>query len=519
MSKKKKHSLLRSGYTVSGMTIISRVVGLVREIVCANIFGASASFDAFLVAFRIPNFMRRLFAEGAFSQAFVPVLSEYRQNRSESDARLFIDRMAGTLALVLFIVTVIAVIVAPILVMVFAPGFLHDPTRFSLASGMLRITFPYLLFISLTAFGGAILNSYDIFSVPAFTPVLLNITLIFAAVVMAPHFHHPITALAWGVFLGGIIQLCFQLPFLWRIHRLPRPKVCWRDEGVRRVIKLMVPAILGVSVVQIGILLDTLFASFLREGSITWLYFSDRLTNFPLGVFGIAIATVVLPHLSRKHANKSPEEFSAALDWALRWILLVGIPAGIGLFFLSGPILSTLLEHGKFTAFDVIMTRKSVMAFAVGIPAFMLIKVLATGFYSMQNIKTPVKIAIIAVSSNVILNIILIYPLAHAGLALSTSLAACLNSSLLFYNLRRRNIFQPKKGWIKFFIRLLIANIAMGTFLWFTSTKLSIWFQYGWKQRVIHLMPLLLGAAIVYFMVLAICGIRWRDFKSTHLTD
>ncbi len=505
-------NLLKSSYVVASMTILSRIVGLVREIVFANFFGASAGMDAFLVAFKIPNFMRRLFAEGAFSQAFVPVLSEYRQLRSEQDARIFINRMAGTLGFVLLGVTTIAVLLAPIFVMIFAPGFIHDPTRFGLAASMLRVTFPYLLFISLTAFAGAILNSYDIFSVPAITPVLLNFSLICAAIFLAPYFKNPVQALAWGVFIGGAVQLCFQLPFLKHLHLLPRPQIFWRDEGVKKVIKLMVPAVFGVSVAQISLLIDTLFASFLRQGSITWLYFSDRMTNFPLGVFGVAIAVVVLPHLSRKHADKSASEFSASLDWALRCILIIGIPSAIGLFVLSGPLLSTILQHGKFGIFDVTMARRSLMAFAIGLPAFMLIKVLASGFYSRQDIKTPVKIAAIAMASNMILNLILIFPLAHAGLALATSLTSALNAGLLFYLLYKRRIYTPQKGWHKYALQLGFANVTMAIMLWFSSAKTSQWVTWSSQQRITHLLPILLGAVIIYGICLYISGLRWHDF-------
>jgi putative peptidoglycan lipid II flippase len=508
-----KRSLLKSSYVVATMTVLSRIAGLVREIICANIFGASAGFDAFLVAFRIPNFMRRLFAEGAFAQAFVPVLSEYRQKRSVEDARIFIGRMAGNLSLVLFIVTAIAVLITPILVMIFAPGFIHDPTRFGLAAAMLRVTFPYLLFISLTAFAGAILNSYDVFSIPAITPVLLNLSLIGAAIFLAPHFKNPVEALAWGVFIGGILQLLLQIPFLKHLHLLPRPQIFWHDPGVKKVITLMVPAIFGVSVAQISLLIDTLFASFLRTGSITWLYFSDRLTNFPLGVFGVALAIVVLPHLSRKHAAKSPQEFSAALDWALRCVFVIGIPSALGLLLLAGPLLATILQHGQFHNFDVIMARKSLIAFSIGLPAFMLIKILASGFYSTQDIKTPVKIAVIAMITNMFLNLALIFPLAHAGLALATTLTSSLNAGLLFYMLCKRKIYVPQKGWLLYASRLAFANLVMAIMLWFSSAKLSVWLSWDNTQRLVHLCLILLGAVIIYAACLFISGLRPRDFR------
>ena len=347
-------SLMRSTTLFSCNTFFSRILGFVRDVVFAHYFGDSAAFDAFLVAFKIPNFMRRLFAEGAFSQAFVPVLSEYREQHSHQDVRNFINDMAGSLGAALLLVTVVAVLFAPVIISIFAPGFLHDVLRFSLATGMLRITFSYLLLISLTALCSAILNSYDSFGVPAFTPVLLNIVLIIMAVFVSAHFTTPEYALAWGIFIAGVVQLLFQLPFLQHKNLLPKPKIKFNDPGVRKVLKLMAPAIFGVSVAQISLLLDTIFASFLQTGSITWLYFSDRLMNFPLGVFGVAIATVVLPKLSRQHIGNNHVDYSKTLDWGLRLLLFVGIPSAVGILILAGPLLSTLFQGREFDAFAVL---------------------------------------------------------------------------------------------------------------------------------------------------------------------
>lgn len=507
-----KKNLLKSTFTVSLMTILSRVTGFIRDLIFAHVFGAGASLDAFLVAFRIPNFLRRLFAEGAFSQAFIPVLSDYRQNHNEDETHAFVNRMAGAMITVLFLVTLLAIIITPWLVYLFAPGFVHDPSRYALATSMLRITFPYLLFISLAALAGGILNTYGKFSVPAFTPCLLNIILMGAAIWLAPHFAEPIIALSWGIFVGGVVQLGFQLPFLHKLNLLPKPQLLWRDEGVRRVMKLMLPATFGVSVAQLGVFIDTLFASFLHTGSLSWLYYSDRLTSFPLGVFGVAIATVVLPHLSRKHAAKSSEEFSAALDWALRFVLVIGLPAAVAIILLSGPILATLFEYGKFTHFDVIMARRSLLGFAIGVPAFMLVKVLASGFYSRQNIKTPVKIAAIAVVSNAILDAILIFPLAHAGLALATSLATFLNAGLLFFTLRHFQYYQPRKGWAKYASGLLFANIVMALVIWFSTANLSQWLIWGWSTKVGHLTAICSAAILSYLICLWVARVKWREF-------
>lgn len=508
-----KKNLLRSSYVVAIMTIITRIIGLARETVNANLFGASASFDAFLMAFRIPNFLRRLSAEGSFSQAFVPVLSEYRATKTEAEAKLFIDRMAGMLSLAVFILTITCILAAPLIVLLFAPGYWHDPHRFGLTTSMLRITFPYLFFISLTSFAGSILNSYDNFWAPAITPALLNISLIVVGIYLSPYCSDPVTSLAWGTFVGGILQLAFQLPFLKRLKLLPHPKIFWQDPGVRRVLKLMLPAILGVSVAQISLFIDTIFASFLQVGSVTWLYYSDRLINFPMGVFGIAIATAVLPHLSRQHALKSEAGYSAALDWSIRSILLIAMPSAIGMFMLAGPIISTVIGYGKFNAFDIEMASRSVMAFSLGLPGMMLIKLLASGFYSKQDIKTPVRIAIICLITNMVVNAILIFPLKHAGLALGTTITSSLNSYILYRTLRGRGIFTPGSGWKKYAFRVGAASLAMAITLELLSGKMQIWLDWNWHQRAEHLFIILVAAAAVYVGTLLATGMRWRHIK------
>ena len=512
--KTEARGLFRSTGLVACMTFLSRILGFVRDMVCAYYFGASAGYDAFLVAFKIPNFMRRLFAEGAFSQAFVPILSEYRETRSHEEVQDLVNRTAGTLGAALFIVTLIAVLAAPLLIMIFAPGFHGEATRFTMASDMLRITFPYLLLISLTAFAGAVLNTYGAFGVPAFTPVLLNLCLIGASIFLAPHFHKPVEALAWGVLAAGFVQLFFQFPFLKRKRLLPKPKISFRDPGVRRILKLMAPALLGVSVAQISLLLDTVFASFLKVGSVSWLFYSERLMSFPLGVFGVALSTVILPHLSRKHADKSEEQYSETLDWAIRSILLIGIPAAIGLRLLAGPLMATLFSHGHFGAYDVRMARMSLMAFSLGVPAFMMIKVLASGFYARQNIKAPVRIAVIALVINMILNLLLIIPLAHVGLALATALSGCVNASLLYKALRKEKIFSPQTGWSKYILQLLTANGALAGFLWWFSGNLQQWLDWHWQSRTEHLLLLVFGGMLLYSMTLLLVGLRFRDFKT-----
>ncbi len=495
--------------------MVSRILGLVRDMVIARLFGAGSGADAFFVAFRIPNFWRRLFAEGAFSQAFVPVLSEYKTRRSHDEVRALVDDVAGVLAGVLFAVTLIGVIAAPLLVIIFAPGFLDEPERYDLTVAMLRITFPYLLFVSLAALASAMLNSYGGFAVPAFTPVFLNLAMIGAAVWLSPHLAHPVTALAWGVFLGGLLQLLFQLPYLKRLRLLPRLRWGWQDEGVRRIVKLMVPAIFGVSVTQINLLFDTLIASLLVAGSVSWLYYSDRLVEFPLGVFGIALATVMLPNLSQEHARASPERFSHTLDWALRWVLLIGAPATAGLVLLAGPMLATLFHYGEFSAHDVRMSSYSLMALAAGLLGYISIKIFAPAFYARQDTRTPVRIGVIAMLTNMALNVLLAFPLStvgmgHAGIALATALAAFLNAGLLYRALRRQAIYQPQPGWRGFALRVLGANVAMGLILWTGAGELARWLDASAGSRAGYLALLVAGGAAVYLAALWLCGVRFR---------
>ncbi len=505
--------LFKSTLIVSGMTFISRIMGFVRDVVLAVVFGAGPAFDAFVVAFKIPNFFRRLFGEGAFSQAFVPVLAEYRTKRSPEEVREFINHVAGSLSVALLLVVAVAEIIAPLIIMIFAPGFIHDPIRFPYATHMIRITFPYLFLIALTAFAGAVLNTYSRFAVPAVTTVILNLSMILVTWLWAPHATVPIYVLAWGVVIGGVVQLVVQFPFLHQLRLMPLPKWQWRDPGVMRVMKLMVPALFGVSVAQISLLVDNFFASFLPAGSISWLYYSDRLTYLPLGVIGVALATVVLPNLSRHHSSDSNEAYSHTLDWALRMVVLIGIPAAVGLFVLAGPLLATLIRHGAFTANDVIMTRKSLWAFSVGLPGFMLIKILASAFYSKQNIKTPVKVAAVAMLVNLILNIALIKPLAHAGLALATSLASLINAIVLLWLLLRRSVFKPKPHWIPLLFRVAFANVVMGVVIAWYAGNLSQWLTWSVGMRAWHLIVVIVLGLIVNSAALLLSGFRLRDLR------
>lgn len=499
--------LFKSTAVVSAMTFLSRILGFIRDIVIARLFGAGLDTDAFFVAFKIPNFLRRLFAEGAFSQAFIPVLAEYRE-RGDKDLKTLIASTSGTLATILFLITAIGVIAAPIIIMIFAPGFIDSPDKLDLAGSLLTITFPYLFFISLTALSGAILNSFGKFAVPAFTPVFLNLALISSAIWLSPHFDQPVTALAWGVFIGGLVQLLFQLPFLMAIKQLPMP--VWRPQnsGVKKIFKLMIPALFGVSVSQINLLLDTLLASFLVTGSISWLYYSDRLVEFPLGVFGIALATVILPSLSKKHATASAEAFSNTLDWALRWVFIIATPAAIGLIYLAEPLLITLFQYGEFTAEHAYQASLSLMAYGLGLLPFIFIKVLAPGYYARQDTKTPVKIGIIAMVSNMVLNVILMLQFAHVGLALATALSAGLNAALLFSGLRKRSVYQPRVGWLGFTVKLILPNVLLIAVLWWLNPDIDHWLSSTAWQRAMTLLTVIGSAAVAYFVGLYLVGIR-----------
>ena len=507
-------SLFKSTGVVGASTMASRVLGFVRDVVIAQAFGASAGADAFFVAFRIPNFLRRLFAEGAFAQAFVPVLSEYRTQRGIGDVRDLVSHVSGALLGALSAVTVGGILAAPVLIALFAPGFLSDPEKYALAVEMVRITFPYLLFISLVAFAGGVLNTYGRFVVPAFTPVLLNACLIGAALWLAPVLDVPVVALAWGVLAAGIVQLAFQFPFLAALGMLVRPRLRRAHEGVARVISLIVPAVFGVSVSQINLLVDTVIASFLVTGSVSWLYFSDRMMEFPLGVFGIALATVILPYLSRQHAAASPEAFSDTLDWALRLVVLLATPAAVGLGVLAAPILTTLFHYGEFSAHDVDMAARSLLAFAAGLLAFVAVKVLATGYFSRQDTRTPVRVGVVAMLSNIVLNLVLVVPLAHAGLALATTLSACLNAGLLLRGLIVRGVFRPRPGWRRFILRVAAGNLILGAVLWVARGEPAAWLDAEATARAFRLCAVIGAGIAVYAAAMPALGLRLRDFTA-----
>ncbi|QBZ82493.1 putative lipid II flippase MurJ [Hydrogenovibrio crunogenus] len=489
------------------MTMISRLLGFVRDMVIARYFGATAGADAFFVAFKIPNFFRRLFAEGAFSQAFVPVLSEVKEKRGKDAVKHLINAISFRLGGILLLLTAFGVFGSGLWMLVFAPGFADDPEKFQLASDMLSITFPYLLLISLVAFSSAIMNTYDQFAVPAFTPVFLNLVLITFAIWVSPLLDVPVMALAWGVLAAGVVQLLFHLPFLKRLGLLPVPSPK-TDEGVSEVKRLMLPALFGVSVAQINLLIDTVLASFLITGSVSWLYYSDRLMEFPLGVFGVALATVVLPGLSKKAATENWDGFRQDIDTALRLVLIIGVPATLGLLLLAQPLMITLFYYGAFTENDVTMSGMSLMAYSFGLLGFILVKILAPAFYARKDMKTPVKIAVVALVTNTVMNLALIGPFAHVGLAAATSISAFVNAGLLYWFLRKQQAFSPLPGWGKLWGQVLFANSVLVILILAITPDISDWLSFDAWHRLGWLLAIVFGTMAAYGVVLVATGIK-----------
>ncbi|RKF20942.1 murein biosynthesis integral membrane protein MurJ [Alginatibacterium sediminis] len=518
-------NLLRSGAIVSAMTFISRILGLVRDVVVANLMGAGVAADVFFFANKIPNFLRRLFAEGAFAQAFVPVLTEYKQQQDQEEVRQLVAKVAGTLGLVVTVVTLIGVVASPVIAGLFGTGWFKawlagepDGEKFVLASSLLKITFPYLWFITFTGLSGAILNAYNRFAVAAFTPVFLNVAIISCAIYLGPQLDQPEYALAWGVFLGGLIQFCFQLPFMARLGFLRRPSWGWNHSGVKRIRTLMIPALFGVSVAQINLLFDTFIASFLMTGSISWLYYSDRLLEFPLGLFGIAIATVILPNLSQKHVAKSREGFSLTMEWGVKMVCVLGLPAAVGLMVLSEPMLQVLFMRGEFGADDVLRSAASLKAYSLGLLFFMLIKVLAPGYYSRQDTKTPVRIGIIAMACNMLFNIILVFKFAYVGLALATSLSALLNAALLYRGLHQQQVFRLQRSGLVFIAKVIFSALLMGVLIHYFAPSREQWLAYSWWQSAATLGFAIAAAALSYLVCLLGLGIRPRHLRTNAAT-
>ena len=506
-------NLLKSLAAVSSMTMISRVLGFVRDTIVARMFGAGMATDAFFVAFKLPNLLRRIFAEGAFSQAFVPILAEYKTQQGEEATRTFIAYISGLLTLVLALVTVLGILAAPWVIWITAPGFADTSEKFDLTTALLRVTFPYILLISLASLAGAILNTWNRFSVPAFVPTLLNVSMIVFSLFLTPYFDPPVMALGWAVLAGGLAQLLYQLPHLKKIGMLVLPRLNLRDTGVWRVLKQMGPAILGVSVSQISLIINTIFASFLAAGSVSWMYYADRLMELPSGVLGVALGTILLPSLAKTYASDDRHEYSRLMDWGLRLCFLLVLPCALALALIAEPLTVSLFQYGKFSANDALMTQRALIAYAVGLLGIILVKVLAPGFYARQNIRTPVKIALFTLVSTQAMNLVFIGPLKHAGLALAISLAACLNAGLLYWQLRKHDLFEPQPGWAKFLGKLVLAVLVMSAVLLGLMHFMPAWDLGGMPLRLARLGVLVVAGIVAYFGMLALLGFRLRDFS------
>jgi putative peptidoglycan lipid II flippase len=506
-------NLLRALVTVSGLTLVSRILGYVRDFYIARAFGAGLATDAFFVAFRIPNLLRRLFAEGAFSQAFVPVLAEYKNREPPEVTRTLIDGAATALLLALVAAALIGIVAAPLVVYISAPGFASDPGKFGLTVTMLRITFPYIAFISLVAFAAGVLNTWNRFSVPAITPAFLNVSFIVGAAFFADRFDPPIVVLAWAVFAGGVLQLAFQVPYLSRMGLLPRWRLDWSHPGVRRILRLMAPAAFGVSISQVSLLINTIFASFLVSGSVSWLYYADRLMEFPAGMLGVALGTILLPSLSKYHAAADHAEYAKLLDWGLRLTVLLAVPAAAALAVLAIPLIAALFNYGRFTPQDALMTQRAVVAYSIGLIGMILVKILAPGFYARQNIKTPVKIGILTLVLTQLMNLAFIGPLKHAGLALAIGLGACLNALLLYRGLRATGAYTPQPGWPMFLAKVGAAVAIMAAVLYFVMGDAGWWLAASAHRKLPALLGLVALGTFVYGACLALFGFRPRDFS------
>jgi len=506
-------NLLRALVAVSSLTLVSRILGYVRDFFIARAFGAGLATDAFFVAFRIPNLLRRLFAEGAFSQAFVPVLAEHKNRLPPEETRRLIDGVATALFLALVVTAALGVAISPVIVYLSAPGFAADPAKFELTVQMLRICFPYIAFISLVALAAGVLNTWNRFAVPAITPALLNVAFIVAAVFLAKYFDPPIVALAWAVFAGGVLQLAFQIPFLVRLGLLPRWRLDLSHPGVRRVLKIMAPATFGVSVAQISLLLNTIFASYLPSGSVSWLYYADRLMELPAGMLGVALGTILLPSLSKYHADANREEYARLLDWGLRMTVLLAVPAAAALAVIAMPLVASLFHYGRFGAEDAWMTCRALIAYSIGLIGMILVKILAPGFYARQNVRTPVKIGIVTLILTQLMNLAFIGPLQHAGLALAIGLGACLNAALLYRVLRRTGVYEPQPGWPVFLLKVAAAVGFMAIVLFTTMGESSWWLAAPWQRKVPAVLGLVLLGTLAYGGCLALFGFRPRDFS------
>ncbi|MDC3386243.1 murein biosynthesis integral membrane protein MurJ [Gammaproteobacteria bacterium] len=516
MSSSIKKKFLRNTLIVSSFTMISRIFGYIRDAaIFIFISNSSGALDAFFVAFRIPNFFRRIFGEGALSTAYVPVLSDYKNNAKGNDAKEFINSSITYLCLILLIISIVGVAITPILIYLIAPGFVYaESGQYELSYSLLRITFPFMFFICLTAVLSSILNCYEKFSMPAFTPVIVNITLILSILFFSDNFDEPVYALAWGLIFGGFIQVVFLLYPLIKMGLFPKISFNKKHPGIKKIKELMLPMILGSSVTQINLIFDTIIASFLITGSIGWLYMSDRFIELPLALFGISIATVLLPKLSEYYNKSDCRSYNATFNWGLKIGIIISLPTSIGLILLAEPILITLLQYREFSVHDVNMTAIGMIAFAIGLPGMIGAKILITNFYSRKNTKYPVRAAVIAVICNFLLNIIFVIYLiksefdgAHAGLALATSISAYINFFLLFKTALKTKIIEIDLSIKKIFIKSMIASIIMATFILYFDLNLNTWINLNLVGRLSNLFFIITSSIILYLVLLVMFGI------------
>ncbi|CUR53846.1 Lipid II flippase MurJ [Serratia symbiotica] len=505
-------NLFKSLISISMITIFSRLLGFLRDVIIAYIFGVSMETDAFFIAFKFPNLLRRIFAEGAFSQVFIPILADYNNYYNQNTTRTFISAIFGILIFTLIFVTILGILFAPWIIYIIAPGFFEIPNKFSLSITLLRITFSYILFISLASFAGAVLSIWNYFSISAFSPILLNLSIIGFTLFATPYFYPKVLALAWAVIVGGILQLICQFFYLYKINMLVFPRIIWKDIGVCRVIHQMIPAIFGVSISQISLIINTIFSSFLESGAISWIYYADRLIEFPSGVLGVTLGTILLPLLSKSYIQGNKNEYSLLIDWGLRLCFLLTLPSAIAFILLSKPLIFSLFQYGKFSIFDSEMTQQILSVYSIGLIGFILVKVLLPGFYSRQDIKTPLKISLITLIITQIMNLIFINSLKHIGLALSISLSAYINSALLYWQLRYQKIFKPQPGWVIFFIKIGFAVFVMSLVLFFLIWMMPLWINGNMLERLLRLLLVIIIGAISYFIVLISLGFRLRDF-------
>ena len=497
------------------MTLLSRITGLLRETLKATAFGAGLEMDAFEAAFRLPNLLRRLFAEGAFSQAFVPILAEYRRKRGIEATRELVGSVGTLLAAILLVLSIAGSLAAPWLVYLLAGGFARTPGKVELTAEMIRIVFPYILFVSLVSLAGGVLNVHRRFAIPAFTPVLLNLSIIGAAIFLARWFDPPILALAWGVAIGGLAQLALQIRPLAAVAMLPKPSFAWRDEGVRRVLRAMGPAVIGVSAAQISALINTQLAALLGDGRISWITYADRLMEFPSALLGVALGTILLPSLAQHHSDADHKQYSELLDWGLRLALLLALPAAVALALLALPLVSTLYQYGRFSVTDVMQTRAALLGYALGLPGLILVKILAPGFYARQVMKTPVKIAFFTVLVTQALAVLFAWPLGleQAGLTLATSIGACCNAGLLLWLLLRSGYYRPEPGWLVFVVKVAIAAALLAAALAWLAGPDAEWLHAGVVRKIAHLAGVVAGGALVYFGALYALGFRLSHFE------